>query len=117
MFESMTAVDKKNLNVVLKADVRGSLEAIQSALADLGNQEVKVNLVSGGVGGIAETDITLSMTCNAMILGFNVRADSSAKQLVETESLDLRYYNVIYDLIDDKKKHSVVCFHLRFERK
>ncbi|MDG1986643.1 MAG: translation initiation factor IF-2 [Halieaceae bacterium] len=104
MFESMTAVDKKNLNVVLKADVRGSLEAIQSALADLGNQEVKVNLVSGGVGGIAETDITLSMTCNAMILGFNVRADSSAKQLVETEGLDLRYYNVIYDLIDDIKK-------------
>ncbi len=104
MFESMTAVDKKNLNVVVKADVRGSLEAIQSALADLGNQEVKVNVVSGGVGGIAETDVTLAMTCNAMILGFNVRADSSAKQLVETEGLDLRYYNVIYDLIDDTKK-------------
>ena len=104
MFESMTAIDKKNLNVILKTDVRGSLEAIQSALADLGNQEVKVNLVSGGVGGIAETDVTLSMTCGAMILGFNVRADSSAKELVEKEGLDLRYYNVIYDLIDDVKQ-------------
>ena len=60
--------------MVVKADVRGSLEAIQSALADLGNQEVKVNVVSGGVGGIAETDVTLAMTCNAMILGFNVLA-------------------------------------------
>ena len=104
MFESMTAIDKKNLNVVLKTDVRGSLEAVQSALADLGNQEVKVNIVSGGVGGIAETDVTLSMTCGAMILGFNVRADSSAKELVEKEGLDLRYYNVIYDLIDDVKQ-------------
>ena len=104
MFESMTAGDKKTLNVVVKADVRGSLEAIQSALLDLGNEEVQVNIVSGGVGGITETDVTLSITSNAVIFGFNVRADNAARRLVEKEGVDLRYYNVIYDLIDDVKQ-------------
>ncbi len=104
MFESMTAGEKRTLNVVVKADVRGSLEALQSALLDLGNDEVDVNIVSSGVGGIAETDVTLAMTANAVIFGFNVRADNSARKLVEEESLDLRYYNVIYDLIDDVKQ-------------
>jgi translation initiation factor IF-2 len=104
MFESMTAGEKKTLNVVVKADVRGSLEALQSALLDLGNEEVDVNIVSSGVGGITETDINLAMTANAVIFGFNVRADSAAKKLVEEEELDLRYYNVIYDLIDDVKQ-------------
>ncbi len=103
MFESMAAGEKKTLNIVVKADVRGSLEAIQSALMDLGNEEVQVNIVSGGVGGIAETDVTLAMTSNAVIFGFNVRADNAAKRLVEGEGVDLRYYNVIYDLIDDVK--------------
>ncbi len=104
MFESMTAGEKKTLNVVVKADVRGSLEAIQSSLLDLGNEEVQVNIVSGGVGGIAETDVTLAMTSNAVIFGFNVRADTAARRLVEKEGVDLRYYNVIYDLIDDVKQ-------------
>jgi translation initiation factor IF-2 len=104
MFESMTAGEKKTLNVVVKADVRGSLEAIQSALLDLGNEEVQVNIVSGGVGGIAETDVTLSMTSSAVIFGFNVRADNAARRLIESEGVDLRYYNVIYDLIDDVKQ-------------
>ena len=104
MFESMTAGEKSSLNVVLKADVRGSLEAIQSALLELGNEEVSVNIVSGGVGGIAETDVTLAMTAEAVIFGFNVRADNAARKLVEEESVDLRYYNVIYDLIDDVKQ-------------
>ncbi|MFK7828542.1 MAG: translation initiation factor IF-2 [Congregibacter sp.] len=104
MFESMTAGEKKTLNVVVKADVRGSLEALQTALLDLGNEEVQVNIVSGGVGGIAETDINLAMTSEAVVFGFNVRADNSARRLVETEGVDLRYYNVIYDLIDDVKQ-------------
>jgi translation initiation factor IF-2 len=104
MFESMTAGEKKTLNLVVKADVRGSLEAIQSALLDLGNEEVQVNIVSGGVGGITETDVTLSMTSNAVVFGFNVRADNAARKLVENEGVDLRYYNVIYDLIDDVKQ-------------
>ena len=103
MFESMTAGEKKTLNVVLKTDVRGSLEAIQSALVDLGNDEVQVNIVSGGVGGIAESDVTLALTSGAVMFGFNVRADTSARRLVESEAVDLRYYNVIYDLIDDVK--------------
>jgi translation initiation factor IF-2 len=104
MFESMTAGEKKTLNVVVKADVRGSLEAIQTALLDLGNSEVQVNIVSGGVGGIAETDITLAITSGAVVFGFNVRADNAARRLVEQEGVDLRYYNVIYDLIDDVKQ-------------
>jgi translation initiation factor IF-2 len=104
MFESMTAGEKRTLNVVVKADVRGSLEALQSALLELGNEEVDVNIVSSGVGGIAETDVTLAMTANAVIFGFNVRADNAARKLVEDENLDLRYYNVIYDLIDDVKQ-------------
>jgi translation initiation factor IF-2 len=103
MFESMTAGEKKTLNVIVKADVRGSLEAIQSSLVELGNDEVQVNIVSGGVGGIAESDVTLAMTSSAVMFGFNVRADSSARRLVESEAVDLRYYNVIYDLIDDVK--------------
>ena len=101
LFEGMTASRKQVLNVVVKADVRGSLEAIQSALHDLGNEEVTVNIVSSGVGGIAETDVTLAMTTSAVIFGFNVRADNAARKLVEDEGMDLRYYNVIYDLIDD----------------
>ena len=104
MFESMTAGEKKTLNVVVKADVRGSLEAIQTSLLDLGNEEVQVNIVSGGVGGIAETDVTLAITSEAVIFGFNVRADNAARKLVESEGVDLRYYNVIYDLIDDVKQ-------------
>jgi translation initiation factor IF-2 len=103
MFESMTAGDRKTLNVVVKADVRGSLEAIQSALMDLGNEEVQVNIVASGVGGITETDVNLAVTSSAVVFGFNVRADTAARKLVENEGVDLRYYNVIYDLIDDVK--------------
>lgn len=103
MFESMTAGERKTLNVVVKADVRGSLEAIQSSLLDLGNDEVQVNIVSGGVGGITETDVNLAMTSNAVVFGFNVRADNAARSTVEAEGVDMRYYNVIYDLIDDVK--------------
>jgi translation initiation factor IF-2 len=104
MFESMTAGERSTLNIVVKADVRGSLEALQSALMDLGNEEVQVNIVSGGVGGITETDINLAMTSEAVVFGFNVRADGAARRLVEQEGVDLRYYNVIYDLIDDVKQ-------------
>ena len=91
------------LNVVVKADVRGSLEAIVSALRDLGNDEVKVNVVFSGVGGITESDVNLALTSGAVIFGFNVRADNSARRVVELEGLDLRYYKVIYDLVDDVK--------------
>ena len=101
MFETMTAGSVQTLNLIIKADVRGSFEALQGALADLGNDEVKVNIVSGGVGGISETDISLAMTSSAIIIGFNARADSKARSVAENEGVEIRYYNVIYDLIDD----------------
>ncbi|MCG8520161.1 MAG: translation initiation factor IF-2 [Pseudomonadales bacterium] len=103
MFENMGKDEVKNLNVVLKTDVRGSLEAIVKALQDLGNDEVQVKVVSSGVGGIAETDVSLAMATGSVIFGFNVRADTAAKRLVEQEGLDLRYYSIIYNLIDDVK--------------
>ena len=89
------------LNIVVKADVRGSLEAIVSALNELGNDEVKVNVVYSGVGGIAEHDVNFAVTSGAVVFGFNVRADSAARKLVERDNIDLRYYKVIYDLVDD----------------
>ena len=101
MFETMTAGSVETLNLIIKADVRGSFEALQGALTDLGNEEVKVNIVSGGVGGISETDISLAMTSSAIIIGFNARADSKARAAAENEGIEIRYYNVIYDLIDD----------------
>jgi len=103
MFATMGDADKQVLNVVLKTDVRGSLEAISSALMGLGNEEVSVNLVSSGVGGISETDVQLAQTSRATIIGFNVRADKAARTFVENEGLEMRYYSVIYDLIDDVK--------------
>ena len=103
MFETMTAGEVQTLNVVVKTDVRGSLEALQSSLSDLGNDEVKVNVVAGGVGGITETDVSLAMTSNAVIFGFNTRADAKARGMAENEGVEVRYYNVIYDLIDDVK--------------
>ncbi|HAR79759.1 MAG TPA: translation initiation factor IF-2, partial [Succinivibrionaceae bacterium] len=92
------------LNVVLKADTQGSVEAISDALLKLGNDEVKVSIVGSGVGGITETDATLATASNAIIVGFNVRADGPARRVIETEGVDLHYYSVIYDLIDDIKK-------------
>lgn len=104
MFANMGADEVKTLNVVVKADVRGSLEAIQNSLLDIGTEEVRVNIISSGVGGITETDITLAITSNAVVFGFNVRADASARKVVEEEGVDLRYYSVIYDLIDDVRQ-------------
>jgi len=91
------------LNLLIKADVQGSSEALVNALSRLGNDEVKVNIISSGVGGITESDINLTMASNAVVLGFNVRADASARKLVDAEGIDLRYYSIIYDVIDDVK--------------
>lgn len=104
LFASMTAGEVKPLNIVLKTDVRGSLEALTSTLGSLGNDEVKVTLVTSGVGGISETDANLAVSTGAVIIGFNVRADSSARKIIEKHGLDLRYYSVIYDIVDDVKK-------------
>ncbi|WP_020683563.1 translation initiation factor IF-2 [Marinobacterium rhizophilum] len=104
LFANMQAGDVKSLNIVLKADVRGSLEALTQALEDLSTDEVKVNIVAGGVGGISETEANLAVASSALIIGFNVRADNQAKAIVEREGLELRYYSVIYDIIDDVKQ-------------
>ncbi|NWN89908.1 translation initiation factor IF-2 [Marinobacter adhaerens] len=103
LFENMGKDEVKTLNIVLKTDVRGSLEAITKSLQDLGNEEVQVKIVSSGVGGIAETDVSLAVATNAVIFGFNVRADAASRRLVEQEGLDLRYYSIIYNLLDDVK--------------
>ncbi|MGO2510967.1 translation initiation factor IF-2 [Marinomonas polaris] len=103
LFSEMGKDEVRTLNVVLKADVRGSLEALIKSLTDMNTDEVKVNVVSSGVGGITETDATLALASDAVIFGFNVRADNSAKQFIERESIDLRYYSVIYNIIDDVK--------------
>lgn len=103
MFSNMTAGEVAELNVVLKADVQGSVEAIADSLRNLSTDEVKVNIVGSGVGGITETDAVLAAASNAIVLGFNVRADASARRTIESENLDLRYYSIIYQLIDEVK--------------
>ncbi len=104
MFSNMEAGDVAELNIVLKADVQGSVEAIADSLVKLSTDEVKVNIVGSGVGGITETDAVLAAASNAIILGFNVRADASARRTIESENLDLRYYSIIYQLIDEVKQ-------------
>ncbi len=104
MFANMTAGEVAECNVVLKADVQGSVEAIADSLRKLSTEEVKVNIVGSGVGGITETDAVLAAASNAIILGFNVRADATARRTIENENLDLRYYSIIYQLIDEVKQ-------------
>jgi translation initiation factor IF-2 len=104
MFSNMAAGDVAELNIVLKADVQGSVEAIADSLVKLSTEEVKVNIVGSGVGGITETDAVLAEASNAIILGFNVRADASARRAIEAASVDLRYYSIIYQLIDEVKQ-------------
>ncbi len=103
MFAGIGENEVKTLSVVLKTDVRGSLEAIQAALLDMGNDEVQVNIVGGGVGGITGNDVNLALTTGAIVLGFNVRADTTARKVAESESIEIRYYSIIYQLIDEVK--------------
>ncbi|VUS57626.1 translation initiation factor IF-2 [Klebsiella spallanzanii] len=103
MFANMTDGEVHEVNIVLKADVQGSVEAISDSLLKLSTDEVKVKIIGSGVGGITETDATLAAASNAILVGFNVRADASARKVIDAESLDLRYYSVIYHLIDEVK--------------
>ena len=104
MFANMAEGEKSILKLVIKADVRGSLEAIIQSLGELGNDEVAVQVLGSGVGGISESDATMAATYGAAVIGFNVRADKTAKVLLEKSGMELRYYSVIYELIDDVKK-------------
>lgn len=103
MFSNMTEGDVAELNIIVKADVQGSVEAIIQSLQDLSTNEVKVKVVGSGVGGISETDATLAAASNAIMVGFNVRADASARRIIEAENIDLRYYSIIYELLNDVK--------------
>ena len=103
MFTHMESGDIQTVNIVLKADVQGSVEAISESLKKLSTDEIKVNIVSDGVGGINGSDAQLALASGAIVIGFNVRADASAKKIIEAESIDLHYYSIIYDLLDEVK--------------
>jgi translation initiation factor IF-2 len=103
LFSQLKEGELKSVNIILKADVQGSVEALRESLLKLTNDEVKVYVVASGVGGITESDANLAVTSNAIMLGFNVRADAAARRVVEERGLDLRYYSIIYELIDDVK--------------
>jgi len=103
MFADMAAGEVKTLPIILKADVQGSQEALAASLLKLSTAEVKVQLVYAGVGGISESDVNLAIAAGAVVIGFNVRADAGARKLAEGNEIDLRYYNIIYDAVDDLK--------------
>ncbi len=103
MFEQMGEGEKKVLTLVIKADVQGSQEALAHALTRLSGDEVKVSVVHAGVGGITESDVNLAMASRAVIIGFNTRADATARKLIESAGLDVRYYNIIYDAVEEIK--------------
>ena len=103
MFSQMEGGNVDSLNIVLKADVHGSAEALGEALRDISNDEVRVNIVSSGVGGINESDVQLAVASSAIMIGFNVRADATAKKMIADEDVDLHYYSIIYDAIDEIK--------------
>jgi len=104
VFSRMGEGEVHDVNLVVKADVQGSLEALRDSLTKLSNDEVRVKIVAGGVGGINESDATLAMASQAILIGFNVRADAAARRVIEESGLDLHYYSVIYDAIDEVKK-------------
>lgn len=93
-----------SLNLVVKADVQGSVEALRQALTALSNDQIRINVISSGVGGITESDANAALTAKATIIGFNVRADASARKVIEANALDLRYFSIIYDVIDQVKQ-------------
>jgi len=103
MFTDMASGEIKNLPIIIKADVQGSQEALASSLLKLTNEEVRVQLVYGAVGGISESDINLAIASKAVVIGFNVRADAGARKLAEGNGVDIHYYNIIYDAVDELK--------------
>jgi translation initiation factor IF-2 len=104
VFEQMAEGKVSVLNIVIKADVQGSVEALRDALSELSMDEVKVNVVTAATGGISETDVNLAIASKAIVIGFNVRADAAARRIVENEGVDLRYFSIIYEVIDTVKQ-------------
>ncbi|MGD9021219.1 MAG: translation initiation factor IF-2, partial [Lysobacterales bacterium] len=103
LFESMGKGEQLTVNLLIRADVQGSVEALKDALVKLSNEEIKVNVVASGVGAITESDASLAHASGAIIIGFNVRADSSARKVIQEHEIDLRYYSIIYEAIDEVK--------------
>ena len=103
MMQSLKEEGKKEFPLLVKGDVQGSIEAISGALAKLGNDEVEARIVHSGVGGITESDVALANASRAVLIGFNVRANAQAKAAADQEGVEIRYYNIIYDLVDDVK--------------
>jgi translation initiation factor IF-2 len=103
MFDQMKAGEMKSLPLIVKADVQGSYEALAHALTKLSTDEVRVNIVHSGVGGITESDVNLALAANGVIIGFNTRADATARKLIASHGIDVRYYNVIYQAVDEVK--------------
>jgi len=103
VFSEMTAGEVQTLPIIIKADVQGSQEALAASLLKLSNEEIKVQLVYAGVGGISESDINLAIASKAIVIGFNVRADAGARKTAETNGVDIHYYNIIYDAVDELK--------------
>ncbi|SMG62320.1 translation initiation factor IF-2 [methanotrophic bacterial endosymbiont of Bathymodiolus sp.] len=104
VFSKMAAGETSILNIIIKTDVQGSLEALRESLVKLSTDEVSVKIVFGGVGGINEGDANLALASGAILMGFNVRADATARKLILEKEIDLHYYSVIYDAIDEVKK-------------
>ena len=104
VFNRMKAGEVSSLNLVLKTDVQGSLEALRNSLVELSNDEVEVKVVYGGVGGINEGDVNLALASGAILIGFNVRADATSRRMIEERGVDLHYYSIIYEAIDEIKK-------------
>lgn len=103
MFAQMSEGEVQNLPIIIKADVQGSYEALAGSLQKLSTEEVRVNILHSGVGGISESDINLAIASKAIVVGFNARADAAARKLAESEGVEIRYYNIIYDVVDDVK--------------
>jgi translation initiation factor IF-2 len=104
LFSQMGKGEITYVNIIVKADVQGSVEALKESLQKIETDEVKVKIVAAGVGGINESDAMLAVTSNAIMIGFNVRADAAARRVIEEKEIDLRYYSIIYEVIDDVKK-------------
>ena len=101
LFSQIQAGNVKELNLIIKADVQGSVEAVKQSLVKLSNEEVAVRVIHGGVGAINESDVSLASASNAIIIGFNIRLDNAAKETADRENVDVRLYRVIYDAIED----------------
>jgi len=115
LFEQMQEGDVKDLNIIIKADVNGSIEALGDSLTKLSNEEVKINVVHSATGTITESDISLAQVSNAIIIGFNIRSSSKISDLANEENVDIRYYNIIYNVISDVKNAIVGMMSSTFE--